>query len=123
MNATYVLSGKCRLCTIGFDAKVKDWAGKPLFTGDIVAVFTERGDGVENFSGLTAVVRDEFTSYSDGTVVPRADVGDCYVMGIKSVPLDAPGEWRVAKVKDHRDVIPGEHWTAYGFSYQSEPAA
>lgn len=123
MNVTYVMSGKCRLCTTGHPAGFRDLEGKPLFTGDIVAIFTDGGDGAKEAHSLTAVVRDQFASFSDGTFIARDEPGDCFVMGIKSVPMDDPGHWRVWKLKDHRDVIPGEHWTAYGFSYQSENAA
>jgi hypothetical protein len=64
------------------------------------------------------VIRDEYRSFSGGAHLPVDEPGDPFVMGIKSVPLEDTGEWRVLKVKDFSDVVPGEHWREYGFSYQ-----
>lgn len=96
----YVYSGRVRLCETGIDAGFADTHGEPLATGDIVIVFTD--DYVP--ANLTVVV-----SEADGF----------YVMGIKSVPMHDPGQWRVLRVKSAADVIPGERWPAYGFSYQN----
>ncbi len=110
----YVYSGNSRKGTVGAATPFRDCKGEPLFVGDIVCVFT---DGYVP-DGLTAVVSDEFTSYSDGTHVINEGAAEQFVMGIKSVDLENPNTWRVVKLKDYRDVIDGEHWRAYGFNYR-----
>lgn len=109
-----VFSGQCALCDTGIETPYLDFRNKPLFTGDIVLTFTEGGLGLPD--SLTVVVRDEFENIS-GRPPRRIEPSDFFVMGIRSVPLDGPTEWRVMKVKDHSDVIAGEHWKAYGFRY------
>lgn len=124
-----VFSGKVHMCDVGHPAGFRDLEGRHLATGDIVALFTGTGASAVSY-GLTVVVRDQFTSYSDGTVIEKTEPGECFVMGIKSVDLTLPDEgseeddpaaslyWKVWKVKDHTDVIEGEHWKAYGFSFR-----
>ena len=109
----YIYSGKCRLGTVGDNTPFKDMAGRPLFVGDIVSVFH---DG-HLCDGITAVVSEEFTSYSDGTHKVNEGPIDTFIMGIRSVSLDEEKAWQVLKIKDHTDVISGERWPAYGFSY------
>lgn len=119
-----VFSGKCLMALCGTDTGFKDMRGQPLLTGDIVCIFTVREyaqDGetwAEMYpNGLTAVVSDEWTSYSDGTHQRKDGSPEFFVMGIKNVPLDGPGVWRVMKVKGHEDVVSGEHWRSFGFNY------
>lgn len=116
MNQMYLYSGKCRLGTVGQPTPFKDALGNELFVGDIVIVYTD-DYGPES---LTAVVSDEFTSYSDGEHRVKEGPIKPFVMGIKSVDLAEPGTWKVRRVKKHQDVVDGEHWTAYGFSYHKE---
>jgi hypothetical protein len=97
-----VYSGKVRLCAVGVPVQATDYADKPLFTGDIVCIDTPSSHSRPT---LTVVVAD-----GDGP----------FVMGIKSVPMDAPGEWNIWKLKDHRDVVDGEHWKAWGFNFKAE---
>lgn len=109
----YVYSGDCRKCEVGLETDLVDWNGDPLRTGDIVILIK---DDMYN-SGLTVVVSDQWTSYSDGTHVKREGDLEFYVMGIKSVVL---GEgWQAVRVKKFEDVIEGERWPDYGFNYKS----
>lgn len=128
-----IFSGNCLQGICGEPAGFKDMDGKPLHVGDIVQTFTvarrEDDDGEWlDFMGdkLTAVVSDAWESTFDGdemTYQRKPEGGSCYVMGIRSIPMDQPGEWRVRLVKSHRDVIDGEHWPAYGFRYGPAPKA
>lgn len=76
--------------------------------------------GIRSNSGLSVVVSDMYESYADGTHSVVNQPGVCFVMGIRNI--DFMGEdsenWMVKKVKSHKDVIDGEHWTAYGFNYK-----
>lgn len=112
----YIYSGDCRLGTVGQPTKFSDLHGKPLFVGDIVITYADNYEP----DSLTAVVSDEFTTYWGGEYRVKGGPAESFVMGIKSVDLDNPDQWRVLKVKDHQDVIDGEHWKAYGFNYSAE---
>ena len=125
-----VFSGKCLEALCGIATGHNDMGGKPLFTGDIVIIFTVRdydnGDGCDYFpDGLTVVVSDEWTTYSgdvgESPYVRKDGDAEYFVMGIRSVPLEETGDWRVMKVKGHESVIAGEHWPAYGFIYAESP--
>lgn len=112
----FVYSGDCRLGTVGDVTPFSDMFGNALFVGDIVITLTDN-----HMTGqLTAVVSDEFTSYSNGTHKIKEGPVEPFVMGIKSVDLATPGTWSVMKLKDHSDVISGEHWQAYGFNFRNE---
>jgi hypothetical protein len=116
----YVYSGKCRLCETGVKTPFADVMGNTLFTGDIVIVAT---DDCPMPSGLTVVVSDQYQSYSDGSHVEHVEKEDgheFFVMGIKSVDLYAPGQWHVIRLKEHSDIVNGEHWQAYGFRYSED---
>lgn len=117
MSGLSVFSGKCLMAVCGEPTGICDTAGTLLFTGDIVIVFSE--DYVPD--GLTAVVSDQWQSYSDGNIKKLNDSPTYFVMGIKSVPLNEDGEWRVLRVKSFSDCIEGEHWPAYGFNYSQTP--
>lgn len=97
----YVYSGLVRVCEIGLAAGFSDTHAVPLVTGDIVIMFTDQYVP----SHLSVVVTDE---------------SGPFVMGLKSVPMHDPGQWRVLRVKAAADVIEGERWPDWGFSYQSK---
>lgn len=106
MSNLEIFSGKVRLCEVGLETKFRDVDGKKLFTGDVVVIYTDNG-ALEATNNLSAVVAHE-----DGTP---------FVMGIANVNLlDEPGYWRVLRIKSHEDVIAGEHWSAWGFSYREK---
>ena len=115
-EAMYVYSGKCRQGRVGQPTAFEDMYEHPLFVGDIVCIAHE--DATPDH--LTVVVSDEFTTYSDCEHRVKDGPVEHFVMGIKSVPLDEAGAWRVLRVKDHADVIDGEHWRKFGFRYAKE---
>ena len=116
----YVYSGKCRQCETGIETGKKDIGDNKLFTGDIVVVFKEDESGI-NYppSGLTVIVNDDWKSFTDGTHERIATNSTPFAMGIKDVGLE-DDYWSVMKVKDHSDVVEGEHWKDYGFNYSEE---
>lgn len=116
-----VFSGNCCLCDVGMPVGAQDESGNELHTGDIVII--NHGDyiGTElerwsRIGGLTVVVSDQYKSFSDGTVEEIAEPKP-FVMGIKDCGFNHP-EWRIELVKKFSDVIDGEHWPAYRFSYK-----
>ncbi|HEL4828959.1 TPA: hypothetical protein UOC34_000125 [Stenotrophomonas maltophilia] len=119
MSALSVFSGDCLKAVCGIDTGHKDMHGNSLHTGDIVQVYTENYGPDE----LTVVVGDEWTTYSNGTIERNAGPVEYFVMGIKGVPLEDTGEWRVRKLKGFEEVVLGEHWRAYGFNYRATPDA
>jgi hypothetical protein len=117
----YVYSGECRLCDVGVYSGFSDAAGIPLSTGDIVLTYTENEMGCRFVGGLSVVVSDQYTTFSGGRhEIKNGDV-EFFVMGVRGVDLiNAPGEWKVHLVKSHEDVINGEHWKDYGFSFRAD---
>jgi len=112
----YLYSGKCRVGAVGHETPFVDMRGEPLRVGDIVVIYTENS----NPRGLTAVVSDEFISYSDGTHVTKDGPIETFVMGIKNAGFGEGHAWNVLKVKDGSDAVDGEHWKDYGFRYSLE---
>jgi len=121
----YVYSGRCRQCEVGLPTGLKDDAGNRLRTGDIVMSYTVDSFGVANFDGLTVVIADQWQTYSDGSHVLQEDKATPFVMGIKNVDLELetgvyPDHvWRVRRLKAYEDVVDGEHWKDFGFSFKS----
>lgn len=123
VGALRVFSGKCCLCDVGIPVQAQSTWGDPveIHTGDIVIVWhgDYLGTDLETWTpsgGLTAVVSDDYQSFSDGTIKPLDTEEEAFAMGIKDCGFLHP-EWRVQVVKKYLDVIPGEHWPQYGFSY------
>lgn len=118
-----VFSGKSCLCDVGIEWNGYDrWGNKlQLHTGDIVLlwnVFHADTDFEEHiFQGMTAVVANQYISYTDGEVVVNKEPPQVFVMGIKGVDLSTE-DWRVEIVKKYTDVIDGEHWKEFGFNYK-----
>ena len=112
MSKLYVFSGECLEGECGIETPLTDWAGNPLMTGDIVLIQKD-GHVPDN---LTVVVSDKWSTYSDGTYREKDGPEQFFIMGIKGA---LPGEWAVVRVKSYADVVPGEHWRAYGFNYRS----
>lgn len=117
----YIYSGKCRFCTVGLPTGIYDARGELLFTGDIVLIYSANELEVSYLpDSLTVVIDKQYTSYSDGTHIPVDGPTKPFVMGIASVDLASDPEWFCIKVKDHKDVVHGEHWRAYGFNFREE---
>jgi len=119
MQPKYVLCGECREGNVGEATNLCDTNGSPLYVGDIVCLATKDSFGISCFYGISVVVSDRWTTYSNGTHEEKLGLITHFVMGIKDVDFMADdSEWYVKKVKSHSDVISGEHWIDYGFSYQ-----
>lgn len=117
MSELSVFSGECLMAICGEPSGFNDITGAPLFTGDIVIVFTDD----YRPHGLTVVVSDQWTTFSDGAIESKDGHQNYFVMGIKAVPLNEDGEWKVLRVKSFADCIQDEHWPAYRFSYGKTP--
>lgn len=117
-----VYSGECCKCDIGIPVNAEDVSGKALYTGDIVLIYHGEciGTYIEEWvpsGGLTCVIGNQYQSYSDGTVEHITDDFEPFVMGIKSWGFNHP-RWQIHKVKSYEDVVEGEHWKEFGFSYR-----
>ena len=117
----FVFSGNCRIGDVGEKTNLKDMTGKDLFVGDIVITSVIDSLGVCDNTGLTVVCSDRWTSYSDDTHKEKDEGVEHFVMGIKDVDfMGADSEkWIVKKVKSYEDVVMGEHWKDFGFSYHN----
>lgn len=120
-----VHSGECCLCQVGLETGATDFKGREVHTGDIVSLYRiEDGeDGqIELVTPLTVVIADQFQSFSNGAVRLVERPMQFFAMGIKSAGLSSP-DWQVAIAKKYHDVVDGEHWPAWGFSYHPNDAA
>lgn len=124
-----VWSGKCCLCDVGISTNAKSTWGNSLelHTGDIVILWHGQyiNSDLEQWlptDGLTVVVANQYKSYSDGSIVVQDAQPIPFPMGIKDCGFNHP-EWRVQVVKKYSDVIAGEHWPAYGFSFNHSDIA
>ena len=121
-----IFSGKSCQCDVGIPVDAFDMEGKPIHTGDIVIVWRGEYVGTDQewwhpSSSLTAVVSDQYQSFSDGTVTSNTNPKP-FVMGIKDCGFNHP-QWNIQVVKKYSDAIDGEHWRAYGFNYGFSDAA
>ena len=121
MSDLRVYSGECCLCDVGTPVGAKDVSGNDLFTGDIVMVWYGQylGTDVELWhpsGGLTCVVSDQYLSFNTGEIKEKPDP-EPFVMGIKDCGLNHP-KWQIHKVKGFSDVVEGERWPEFGFSYK-----
>lgn len=118
-----VFSGDYCKCDVGIPYNFKDRYGADieLHTGDIVLLWSADYEGTDyetqTFHGMTVIVSDQYTCYSDCEVVENIDAVQPFVMGIKDVDL-SNDSWRVELVKKYTDVVDGEHWRDYGFNYR-----
>lgn len=122
-----VFSGDCCLCDVGIPVNSKDWTEEDLFTGDIVLVYRGHYIRTENeewnpSGGLTVVIGNQYQSYIEGVIKHLTNDFEPYVMGIKNCGFNHP-EWQIRKVKSFEDVVEGEHWKEFGFSYQNSDKA
>ncbi len=125
-----IYSGECLQCECGINTPFKDIDGKELYTGDIVINYTIDKEGLLECipDNLTAVVMNKYTTYADGKIELKDESAKPFIMGIAScepvfigpeTQFKSDGNtWVVKKVKDYRDVISGEKWTAFGFNYK-----
>lgn len=122
-----VFSGRCCFCDVGRPTGNQDMHGNELFTGDIVQLWNGHFIGTEleewfPCSGLTAIVAEQYQSYAraygevDHVLVD--DDAKPFTMGIKSIGVQG-GDWKVSLVKSHKDIVEGERFISYGFSFRS----
>ena len=119
-----IYSGSCCMCDVGRPTGAVDMSGRDLFTGDIVQLWHGNyiGTDLEEWmpsDGLTAIVADQYQSYSDGSIVLIDENALPYTMGIKDCGI-SNDEWHVKLVKSHTDIIVGERFKAFGFNYRNE---
>ena len=124
MSNLVVMSGDCTMCDSGVPVSAKDADGHDLHTGDIVMIWHGEylGTDIETWTPverLTAVISDQYESFSDGSVIEKDGNPEFFVMGIKGSGFDSP-EWKICIVKKYSDVVPGEKWPAFGFSYRAK---
>lgn len=116
-----IKSGNCVLCDVGVFTGHTNRMGQELHTGDIILLWNGRyvGTDMEEWypeTGLTAIVSDQYQSYSDGSVIEKDGEPQFFVMGVKDCGFDSP-EWDFQIVKKYYDAIVGEHWETFGFNY------
>ena len=112
----FIYSGKSRLCECGIETTLKSINDEPLFTGDIVVLVAIDKDGIYSYmGGLTAVVQNKYTTYTDGTIVLNDDPGEPFIMGIRDSVLGK--DFIVYLVKSYKNVVPWENWENFGFNY------
>lgn len=117
-----VWSGKCCLCDVGIPSGLKDFATEEeLHTGDIVLLYCVYWPNTDiefwKCTGMTVIVSDQYTTYTDGRIEENPLPVQPYCMGVKSINFPNE-EWKIQLIKKHSDVVDGEHWPAYGFNYK-----
>lgn len=117
-----IYSGTSCFCDVGIETGETDMHGESLFTGDIVQLWHGNYIGAEceewlPSSGITAIVANQYTSYSDGTIKLNEGENKPFTMGIARCGVQNH-EWKVSLVKSHKDIIPGERFPSYGFNYK-----
>jgi hypothetical protein len=114
---TYIYSGQCRLCEIGRETSILTNKEEKLYTGDIVMIMTKDNNYAPHH--LTAVCADDWENVQGNEPVYKGK-SHAFIMGIKDSCIKNKGEdWYIYRVKSYKDVVDGEHWKAYGFSYMS----
>ena len=119
-----IYSGRSCMCDVGRPTGAVDMHGRELFTGDIVQLWHGNylGTDVEEWmpsDGLTAIVANQYQSYSDGSIVLVDENAPPFTMGIYGCGI-SNDEWHVSLVKSHADIIVGERFKAFGFNYRNE---
>jgi len=115
----FILSGNSVKGRCGKKTNLKDRLGKSLFVGDIVALFYRDNLDLYQFQGLTAIVDDEYITYSNGSIIVANQNPQAFVMGIKDSDIMLENcEWSVERVKSYKRVVDGENWHEYGFNYK-----
>jgi hypothetical protein len=118
-----VFSGDSCFCDVGmYTGYITSYGHEvELHTGDIVLVWhgDYLGTDVETWTPLdhlTIVVANQYQSFTDGSITTLPD-SEPFVMGIRDCGFADPA-WKVQLLKSHKDVIEGEHWKSFGFSYK-----
>jgi hypothetical protein len=106
---------------------MEDDSGSALSTGDIVMTYTiSKTFGVADIASLSVVTANHYANFQgiDPVKLPKEEQSKPFVMGIASCDIKEPEEdypetvWRVRRLKKFEDVIDGERWREWGFSYK-----
>lgn len=122
MKVMKIFSGSCCICDVGIPTGEVDINGNDLYTGDIVQLWHGNflGTDVEEWlpsSGVTAIVADQYQSYSNGKIELLDESPKPFTMGIKQHGVQS-GEWKLTLIKSHKDIISGERYISFGFNYK-----
>lgn len=114
----FLYSGKCRLCEVGSMTSLVDSRGRELMLGDIVKVTSDRRYFIEFVS---AVVANEFVSYTTGEHEKLVEPSVPFVMGLKSDFVDGTIEDLVIeKVASFSEFEHGEKFSEFGFAFRED---
>lgn len=113
-----IYSGECCLCDCGIETSLIDNSSEKLKTGDIVMVAHRDDSGFMILNGLSVIVSNQYTTFSDGTIVANTYEHKPFVMGLAEVNINDDENWIVKKVKGHEDALDGEHWKDFGFCFK-----
>jgi hypothetical protein len=117
-----IYSGSCCLCDVGLPTNQQDVQGNDLFSGDIVMLWhgSHIGTDIEEWLSsdrLTAIVGNQYKSFSDGTIKLLTKKPRLFTMGISSCGIQND-EWKVSLIKSHLDIIPGEKYKNFELNYK-----
>lgn len=117
-----IYSGTSCMCDTGIPTGEIDIHGNDLFSGDIVQLWHGNylGTDLEEWmpsSGLTAIVGNQYQSYTNGEVVLLTDSPRLFTMGIGDTGIQNE-EWKVSLVKSHKEIINGERFLSFGFNFR-----
>lgn len=123
-----VFSGDCLIGKVGEPTIFKDFIGEDLFIGDIILCFHyDYNLGCTSYY-MTVLCSNDYINYSNGVVVQKPDneIEEPFILGIKEGNMAIENEegellsgWILQKIKDHRDIVDGEHWKGYGINYRN----
>jgi hypothetical protein len=113
-----LMSGKCRLGYAGESTELFDSYGKPLFTGDLVALsaYNENNpDQFEDYYGVEFVCNNEFQDNGlDKKIFVMGIASEHYMYydGEETIVCQNHKKWRLRKVKGYENLVDGEEWGA-----------
>lgn len=124
MSELKIYSGQCLMGDVGQPTNEVDMYGDPLFVGDIVQLWhgSYIGTDLEEWmpsDGLTAIVSNKYTSYTNGKHEVTNENATPFTMGISNVGVKGV-DWDVKLVKSHKDIIDGERIKSFGFRWSSQ---
>lgn len=117
-----IYSGRCCLCDVGIPTRERGRNGNELYSGDVVQLWHGSWIGTESeqwlpSSGLTAIVGNQYQSYTGGRIELITDTPELFTMGIASVGIQGE-EWKVTLVKSHKDIVDGERILSFGLNWK-----
>ena len=119
MKKMFVYSGKVKLCEVGLPIGKEDDLGSPIYTGDIVLLYTMYDNclvGINTIENATVVVFDQYGGLSN----KPENVVNAYPMGIKDAFLWEDPTWNVRILKKHDVVVNNEQWYSSVITFKEE---